>query len=103
MFFFSPLLSPSILGSIGMGAHTFCLRGSDEDCGVSVECLEVIEEHDLNDIFNDDRAIGQKILLRHRLREWRKGLHWVSGLPSTVDLRSVVVVLGRLMDYQSVY
>ncbi|XP_065086618.1 uncharacterized protein LOC135708434 [Ochlerotatus camptorhynchus] len=47
-------------------------------CGVSVECLEVIEEHDLNDIFNDDRAIGQKILLRHRLREWRKGLHWNS-------------------------
>lgn len=45
-------------------------------CGVSVECLEVIEEHDLNDIFNDERAIGQKILLRHRLREWRKGLHW---------------------------
>ncbi|XP_029733547.1 uncharacterized protein LOC109418988 [Aedes albopictus] len=47
-------------------------------CGVSVECLEVIEEHDLNDIFNDERAIGQKILLRHRLREWRKGLHWNS-------------------------
>lgn len=47
-------------------------------CGVSVECLEVIEEHDLKDIFNDERAIGQKILLRHRLREWRKGLHWNS-------------------------
>lgn len=47
-------------------------------CGVSVECLEVIEEHDLNDIFNEERAIGQKILLRHRLREWRKGLHWNS-------------------------
>ncbi|XP_055630692.1 uncharacterized protein LOC129771253 [Toxorhynchites rutilus septentrionalis] len=47
-------------------------------CGVSVECLGVIEEHDLNDIFNDERTIGQKILLRHRLREWRKGLHWNS-------------------------
>ncbi|XP_055601594.1 uncharacterized protein LOC129750625 [Uranotaenia lowii] len=45
-------------------------------CGVSVECLEVIEERDLNDIFNDERMIGQKVLLRHRLREWRKGLHW---------------------------
>ncbi|XP_058461114.1 uncharacterized protein LOC131436413 [Malaya genurostris] len=47
-------------------------------CGVSVECLEVIEERDLNDIFSDERTIGQKILLRHRLREWRRGLHWNS-------------------------
>lgn len=56
-------------------------------CGVSVECLEVIEERDLNDIFNDERAIGQKILLRHRLREWRKGLHWNSPEPPTVKRR----------------
>lgn len=56
-------------------------------CGVSVECLEVIEERDLNDIFNDERAIGQRILLRHRLREWRKGLHWNSPEPPLAKRR----------------
>lgn len=59
-------------------------------CGVSVECLEVIEERDLNDIFNDERTIGQKILLRHRLREWRKGLHWNSPEPPIVTKRRYV-------------
>ncbi|KAL9701703.1 hypothetical protein quinque_005144 [Culex quinquefasciatus] len=56
-------------------------------CGVSVECLEVIEERDLNDIFKDERAIGQRILLRHRLREWRKGLHWNSPEPPMAKRR----------------
>lgn len=57
-------------------------------CGVSVDCLEVLEERDLDDVFNDERMIGQKILIRHRLREWRKGLHWNSPeIPTVVKRR----------------
>lgn len=85
---------------------TVCFSDFDStDCGVSVECLEVIEERDLNDIFKDERAIGQRILLRHRLREWRKGLHWVSdGRGRSFNLRwlnSTIIILNYGFFFKS--
>ncbi|XP_055538217.1 uncharacterized protein LOC129725876 isoform X2 [Wyeomyia smithii] len=38
-------------------------------CGITVRCLEVIQDAELNELFNDPRMLGQKIVFKHKVRE----------------------------------
>ncbi|XP_035785992.1 uncharacterized protein LOC118463500 [Anopheles albimanus] len=42
-------------------------------CGVNEMCLHVIEDAEISELFNDSRMLGQKIMFKHRLKQWRLG------------------------------
>uniref|UniRef100_A0A182PJU3 Uncharacterized protein n=1 Tax=Anopheles epiroticus TaxID=199890 RepID=A0A182PJU3_9DIPT len=41
-------------------------------CGIDEVSLVLIEDAEINDLFSDPRLLGQKILFKHRLRQWRQ-------------------------------
>uniref|UniRef100_A0A182JF14 Uncharacterized protein n=1 Tax=Anopheles atroparvus TaxID=41427 RepID=A0A182JF14_ANOAO len=40
-------------------------------CGIDEISLVLIEDPEINELFSDPRMLGQKILFKHRLRQWR--------------------------------
>ncbi|XP_058053963.1 uncharacterized protein LOC131205743 [Anopheles bellator] len=42
-------------------------------CGVNEVCLHVIEDAEISELFSDPRLLGQKIMFKHRLKQWRLG------------------------------
>ncbi|XP_041768739.1 uncharacterized protein LOC121591812 [Anopheles merus] len=40
-------------------------------CGIDEVSLVLIEDAEINELFSDPRLLGQKILFKHRLRQWR--------------------------------
>uniref|UniRef100_A0A182WB04 Uncharacterized protein n=1 Tax=Anopheles minimus TaxID=112268 RepID=A0A182WB04_9DIPT len=41
-------------------------------CGIDEVSLVLIEDSEINELFSDPRLLGQKILFKHRLRQWRQ-------------------------------
>ncbi|XP_049298099.1 uncharacterized protein LOC125771477 [Anopheles funestus] len=41
-------------------------------CGIDEVSLVLIEDTEINELFSDPRLLGQKILFKHRLRQWRQ-------------------------------
>uniref|UniRef100_A0A182K014 Uncharacterized protein n=1 Tax=Anopheles christyi TaxID=43041 RepID=A0A182K014_9DIPT len=41
-------------------------------CGIDEVSLVLIEDAEINELFSDHRLLGQKILFKHRLRQWRQ-------------------------------
>ncbi|XP_053676609.1 uncharacterized protein LOC128726806 [Anopheles nili] len=41
-------------------------------CGIDEVSLVLIEDAEINELFSDPRLLGQKILFKHRLRQWRQ-------------------------------
>ncbi|XP_050074745.1 uncharacterized protein LOC126562326 [Anopheles maculipalpis] len=41
-------------------------------CGIDEVSLVLIEDSEINELFSDARLLGQKILFKHRLRQWRQ-------------------------------
>uniref|UniRef100_A0A182NKE5 Uncharacterized protein n=1 Tax=Anopheles dirus TaxID=7168 RepID=A0A182NKE5_9DIPT len=41
-------------------------------CGIDEVSLVLIEDAEVNELFSDPRLLGQKILFKHRLRQWRQ-------------------------------
>ncbi|EAT41848.1 AAEL006548-PA [Aedes aegypti] len=38
-------------------------------CGITTRCLELIQDAEVNELFNDPRMLGQKIVFKHRVKE----------------------------------
>ncbi|XP_039448157.1 uncharacterized protein LOC120427364 [Culex pipiens pallens] len=38
-------------------------------CGITVRCLEVIQDSEINELFNDPRMLGSKIVFKHQVKE----------------------------------
>ncbi|XP_058833045.1 uncharacterized protein LOC131690959 [Topomyia yanbarensis] len=38
-------------------------------CGITSRCLEVIQDAEINELFNDPRMLGQKIVFKHKAKE----------------------------------
>ncbi|XP_065086805.1 uncharacterized protein LOC135708632 [Ochlerotatus camptorhynchus] len=38
-------------------------------CGITARCLEVIQDAEINELFNDARMLGQKIVFKHKVKE----------------------------------
>ncbi|KXJ83322.1 hypothetical protein RP20_CCG007056 [Aedes albopictus] len=38
-------------------------------CGITVRCMEVIQDAEINELFNDPRMLGQKVIFKHRIKE----------------------------------
>ncbi|XP_062540532.1 uncharacterized protein LOC134208715 [Armigeres subalbatus] len=40
-------------------------------CGITVRCLELIQDAEMNELFNDPRMLGQKIVFKHRIKDFQ--------------------------------
>ncbi|XP_058461116.1 uncharacterized protein LOC131436414 [Malaya genurostris] len=38
-------------------------------CGITLRCLELIQNEEINELFNDPRMLGQKVVFKHKVKE----------------------------------
>lgn len=53
------------------GLSSECISLLDE-CGIkSIDMLSMMHSHDIDEIFNERKLHGEKIVFRHKLQKWR--------------------------------
>ncbi|XP_055601598.1 uncharacterized protein LOC129750627 [Uranotaenia lowii] len=40
-------------------------------CGITIRCLEVIQDEEINELFKSPRMLGQKVMFKHKIKEYQ--------------------------------